>query len=389
MPVANNPQIKYYPVRNGDMTLLTLADKTTILVDCNIKVASQDDNDRSVYDVKKDLLNSIQYRDKAPYIDVFILTHGDLDHCLGFKDNFYQGNPKKYSKQDKENELIIMDAMWFSPMIAEQYTNDNEDAYQREAERRLALHLSNHEDKELPGNRIRIIGYDGNKKYSDLDYLRTKPGEIVTRFNHVEQTTFSVFIHAPFKIHLDSTEKDKNSASIVFQARFKEYSWKSDFSCLAMFGGDSDYTTWEQILERTKRFKNDVTHNALDWDLFKAPHHCSWTFFNDTNQDEPKSTSLEALDYARQGAFVIASSKKIVNDDDNPPHYDAKKEYLKKVDSKENFLNTAIEPKESEPKPIIFDITSNGPARKTNEITSGAITSSGGSGAAATIISQG
>ena len=262
MAVASNPQIKYYPVKNGDMSLITLDDKTTILIDCNIKNASKDENDDTAYDVKKDLLNSIQYRDDAPYVDVFILTHGDLDHCLGFKDNFYQGDPKKYSKWDKENELIMMDAMWFSPMIAEQYTNDNEDAYQQEAERRLSLHLNDHKDKDFPGNRIRIIGYDGDKKYAELDYLRTKPGEIVTKFNHVEQTTFSIFIHAPFKIHLDSPEKDKNSASIVFQARFKEYSWKTDFSCLAMFGGDSDHTTWDEILERTKRFKNDVTHSV-------------------------------------------------------------------------------------------------------------------------------
>lgn len=150
MAVVNNPQIKYYPVKNGDMSLITLEDKTTILVDCNIKNASKDENDKSVYDVKKDLLDSIQYRNGNPYIDVFILTHGDQDHCLGFKDNFYQGNPKKYSKEDKENGLIIMDAMWFSPMIAEQYTNDNEDAYQQEAERRLALHLKEDDDKDLP-----------------------------------------------------------------------------------------------------------------------------------------------------------------------------------------------------------------------------------------------
>jgi hypothetical protein len=389
MPVANKPQIKYYPVRNGDMSLLTLADKTTILVDCNIKVASQDDNDKSVYDVKKDLLDSIQYKSGIPYLDVFILTHGDQDHCLGFKDNFYQGNPKKYSNTDKENELIMIDTMWFSPMIAEQYTNDNEDAYQQEAERRLSLHLDEHDDKDLPGNRIRIIGYDGDKKYAELDHLRSKPGEIVTKFNNVEQTIFSIFIHAPFKIHLESPEKDKNSASIVFQARFKEYGWSSDFSCLAIFGGDSDHTTWGEIIERTKRFKNDISQKALDWDIFMAPHHCSWTFFNDTDKDDIIPTALEALDYSRSGAFVIASSKKIVNNDDNPPYYDAKKEYIKKIESKEKFLNTAIEPKESEPKPIIFDITTNGPARKTNESTSGALTSSGGSGAASTIISQG
>lgn len=389
MAVANNPQIKYYPVKNGDMSLITLADKTTILIDCNITVVSQDDEDKSRFDAKKDLIDSIQTRDSSPYVDVFILTHGDKDHCLGFKDNFYQGDPNDYEKKHRVAELIIMDAMWFSPMIAEQYTNTNEDAHQQEAERRLKLHRDGSVDKDLPGNRIRIIGYDVNGEYEDLDHLRSKPGDVVSRFNDRDQDAFSIFIHAPFKIHLDSPEKDKNSASIVFQARFKEYNWSSDFSCQAMFGGDSDHTTWKQIVERTKRFGKDESEKALDWDLFMAPHHCSWTYFNDTDKDDIVDTSIEALEYGKDGSFIIASCKKIVNDDDNPPHYDAKKEYLKYVDSKEKFLNTDIEPSEEEPKPIIFDITSNGPARASNKSISGAATSAGGSGAAGTIISQG
>lgn len=389
MGVATNSQIKYYPVKNGDMSLITLDDKTTILIDCNISVVSQDEQDKSRYDAKKDLLNSIQKRADNLYVDVFILTHGDKDHCWGFKDNFYQGDPKDYSKKDRETELIIMDEMWFSPMIAEQYTNTNEDAHQQEAERRLKMHRDNHSEKDNPGNRVRIIGYDVNNEYEDLDHLRSKPGEVVSMFNGKNQDNFSVFIHAPFKIHLDSPDKDKNSASIVFQARFKEYSWSSSFICQAMFGGDSDHTTWAQIVERTKRFGKDVSEKALDWDLFMAPHHCSWTYFNDTDKDDIVATSIEALEYGKDGGFIIASCKKIINDEDNPPHYDAKKEYLKYIESKEKFLNTDVEPKESEPKPIIFDITANGPARGSEKTIGGSATSAGGFGSAGTIISQG
>jgi hypothetical protein len=156
-----------------------------------------------------------------------------------------------------------------------------------------------------------------------------------------------------------------------------------------MFGGDSDHTTWKQIVERTKRFGKDESEQALNWDLFMAPHHCSWTYFNDTNKKEVIETSIEALQHLKDGGFIIASCKKIVNDDDNPPHFDARKEYLKYVESKEKFLNTDIEPSESEPKPIIFDITSNGPARASNKNISGSSTSAGGSGAPGTIISQG
>ncbi len=232
--------------------------------------------------------------------------------------------------------------------------------YQIEAERRLTLHRNKSTDRDLPGNRIKIVGYDGNKDYSDLNHLRAIPGAIITSFNNKSQNVFSVFIHAPFKEHLTSAEKDKNSTSIVFQARFKELPTDINFSGLAMFGGDSDHYSWEIILEKTKKYKNE---QALNWDLFLAPHHCSWSFFNDTPQDEnpdPKGTSLEVLDYKQKGGRVIASSKKIVDDDDNPPHYAAKEQYLKKLDSSADFFNTDVEPKESAPEPLVFEITSNG-----------------------------
>jgi hypothetical protein len=373
--------LKYYPVGNGDMSLITLEDKTTILVDCNIRKESHGSADPEMYDVKKDLLGSIQNNNGVPYIDVFILTHGDNDHCRGFKNNFYQGDPKAYNDKHKKEGLIRVDAMWFSPMIAEQYTNDDEDAYQIEAERRLALHRNAHVDKDLPGNRIRIIGYDGNTDYADLDEMRSVPGDVVSRFNDKDQKTFSAFIHAPFKIHLDSPDKDKNSASIVFQARFKCAENRSDFATLAMFGGDSDHTTWLQILNKTKSSGKDKSESALNWDIFLASHHCSWSFFNDTPQEEhptPVKTALQTLDYKRLNGKVIASSKAIKNDENNPPHYEAKEEYIKKVGST-NFLNTqTYELKGKTPQPIVYEITCQGPMKP--KLAEGAAKSVGGAG---------
>ncbi len=358
--------IKYYPVGNGDQSLIILKDGTTIMVDCNIRQESIGSTDSELYDVKKDVLQCIKKRDNNPFVDVFVLTHGDCDHCRGYKNNFYQGDPLKYSDKSRKAEEIIVDEMWFSPMIAEEHTNDDEDAYQQEAERRLELHRKKDANRNLPGNRIKIIGYDSNKDYHDLNHLRAIPGTIVSDFNNKTQTTFSVFVHAPFKEHLNSAEKDKNSTSIVFQARFKEFSTDNSFTGLAMFGGDSDHYSWKIILDKTKKYKNDVNEQALSWDLFQAPHHSSWSFFNNTPQHEnpePMETSLEVLDYKRTGGKVIASSKKIVDDDDNPPHYEAKQEYLKKLDDDTDFLNTSIEPKEASPEPIVFEITSTGVKR--------------------------
>lgn len=352
-----NAILKYYPVGNGDNSLITLEDKTTILVDCNIRNC----DDGEIFDVKKDLLKNLQYVDGIPHIDVFILTHGDQDHCRGYKKHFYQGAPEKYSATDKREELIIVDTMWFSPMIAEENTNDDEDAYQQEAERRLALHRAKDPKKDNPGNRIKIIGYDGSTDYKDLDHLRAVPGDVVTRFNDRDQVLFSIFIHAPFKEHLEALGDDKkNSTSIVFQARFKNSALQQDYSALAMFGGDSDHTSWCIILEKTKKYKNE---HALQWDLFLSPHHCSWSFFNDRPQKEnpdPKKTSLEVLDYRRKNAKVIASSKTILDDEDNPPHYQAKIEYTNKV-AAANFFNTSTyEINNKVPQPIVFEVTSQG-----------------------------
>ncbi|WP_163517947.1 cobyric acid synthase CobQ [Gelidibacter japonicus] len=355
--MATNATIKYYPVGNGDMSLITLEDKTTILTDCNIRNCDSDE----VYDAKADLMKSVQFDRGIPYVDVFILTHGDQDHCRGFKKHFYQGAPENYSEANKKEELIRVDTMWFSPMIAEEHSNEDEDAYQQEAERRLALHRNNDSKKDNRGNRIKIIGYDGNADYQDLNYLRAVPGDIVTRFNDRDQTLFSIFIHAPFKEHLEAMGDDKkNSTSIVFQARFRNTTYQTGFSTLAMFGGDSDHTSWCIILDKTKKYNNE---SALEWDLFLSPHHCSWSFFNDRPQAEnpdPKKTSLQVLDYKRTNAKVIASSKKIEKNDDNPPHYQAKSEYVKKV-TESNFHNTTTyNVVNNTPQPIIYEVTQQG-----------------------------
>lgn len=362
--------IKYYPVGNGDMSLITLNDESTILVDCNIREASKDEENDEQYDVKDDLLKSCKKRNDNPFVDVHVLTHGDIDHCRGFKKNFYQGDPTKYSEKNRKAGEIIIDEMWFSPMIAEKNTNDEEDAHQAEAERRLDLHLKNDSQKDLPGNRIMIIGYDAKKDYSKLNHLRIEPGKEITRINNKPQDTFSIFIHAPFKEHIESQWANKNNTSIVFQARFKYVSTDSDYVCRAIFGGDSDCDSWHIILDKTIKYKNE---SALNWDIFMAPHHCSWTFFNDTpykdkdiDNSTPQKSSLKVLGYKLNGAKVVASSKLIVDDEDNPPHFPAKEEYVKSVEE-DNFLNTEAFFEDYE-LPIVFRIDRHGPTLLKSDI---------------------
>ena len=359
--------IKFYPVDNGDTTLIKLKNDTTILFDCNIRSGEKNADGYFIYDVKSDLLENLKKRDDKPFVDMFALTHADEDHCLGFNTNFYTGNPDDYN--DEDNELIIVDELWVTSKIFTNngVTNNDAKAIRKEAKRRRKFYDDNSADKNKRGNRLRIIGYDGEENLVNVPHYH--PGETVDEISGVKQTTFSFFIHAPLRQDLISgtAKKDKNSTSIVVQARFKIYSFDTDFATRLILGGDADHYRWEKILEKTEKNGN---HEALKWDIFLAPHHCSWTYFNDVPYDEnetnkiAKNYSVKIIkEYHLVGGQVIASSKLIKNNDDNPPHYQAKREYTKHIDSNDDFISLAESPKPSQPKPVIFEVNSDGPKR--------------------------
>jgi hypothetical protein len=208
-----------------------------------------------------------------------------------------------------------------------------------------------------------------NEKYKNVP--TSIPGEVINTFNGSLKNTFEIFIHSPFKDTLitASSEKDKNYSSIVIQARFKISSTETAFKHFVLLGGDADHYNWKEIYEKSKQHNNV---DKLKWDLFLAPHHSSWTFFNDVpygsteDSKTPKETSLKVLDQKVGDGKIIASCKVIKNNDDNPPHYKAKEEYLKKVNKKEDFINLAIEPSKDAPEPLVFEFTSAGIVKQKN-----------------------
>lgn len=360
--------IKQYPVDNGDQGLITVEEggyTTHIMIDCRIRELALGKENPEEFDVKADLVKTLKKKkvndiSDVPYTDAFINTHGDDDHLHGFENHFYQGDPKSYAKKHKDAGKIFIDVLWFSPMVMGTATNDDEKAFNKEAKRRIELHRQKSADKDLPGNRIVIIGYDANEKLEGLGLRRYIPGNVVTRINDRDLTTFSIFIHSPYQEHLTDDEVDKNRVSIVFQARFHGTK-AGEFSALIMYGGDADHHAWATILEKTKKHKNDVNQKALQWDILLAPHHCSWSFYNEHGEKQPVPTSLEVLSNMRGKGRVIASSKEILDNDDNPPSYKAKQLYIKKV-AADNFLNTATHIKIGKtPQPIVFEVTPQGP----------------------------
>ena len=350
-------RIKYYPVGNGDTSLIQTS-TVNIITDCNIREVKD-----GIFDVKKDLLNELNKKDGKPHTDLFVLSHHDNDHCLNFGKHFHTG---KISSYDDNDEKIIIDELWVNEYIlGDDNISDDTDAgiIRKEVRRRRNLYRTNESLKDERGNRLVLVGYDDNNQFTDVpQYI---PGDVVTQINGTDLEKFEFFIHGPFKSDVIECNaiNDRNMSSIVYQTRFYK-SYNNTFVCRVLHGGDADHYRWAKIKEKSEENDNE---EALQWDIFQTPHHCSWTFFNDTpykddkkgiDNTEPKQTSIDILNYKLTGAKVVATSKEIVNNSDNPPHYPARTEYINIV-GESNFKNTQ-KFYEDFKKPIVFEIDDHG-----------------------------
>lgn len=95
-------KVTFFQVGNGDMTLVRLADTrgTSILTDVHIRSAADNPNDDTP-DVASALRSRLKYDEKdRPFIDVFMLSHPDQDHCGGLRKHFWLGRPEDYPDDD-------------------------------------------------------------------------------------------------------------------------------------------------------------------------------------------------------------------------------------------------------------------------------------------------
>ena len=353
-------KITFFPVGNGDTTLITLSDSTSILIDTNITKDADDEDVEERYDVKTYLTEVLSKKDNVYHLDSFILTHPDIDHCRGISKHFYFGDPDQIKKSDKEEQKILIDELWFAPRIFNEYKKDlNEDAknFRKEAERRIKLYKDGSKNRSKAGNRIRVIGYSDNPELDGLDDVLSIPGSEINLINGDLKKDFRFFILAPLKANSDDEEAGRNECSIVLQAKF-DVKEKRDAG-IVLIGGDSSCDIWLEILE--KNYIKD-----LAFDIFLAPHHCSWYFFSNESYDdnsEPNEEVVEMVSGGKDGCYIIASCKKIENNDDDPPNYYASEIYIDTLGN-ENFICTSCYPTEEEPKPLIFSFTENGPVKE-------------------------
>lgn len=337
--------IEFFPVDNGDMTLITLANGQTILIDINIRTAADDESDETP-NVASMLRNKLNRDNKGRlYVDAFLLSHPDQDHCRGLSKHFHLGNPDTWNEDD---DKIVIREMWSSPIVFRRRNEldgalcDDAKNWWAEARRRVKLYRDAGDKHRIDdGNRIKILGEDKDGKTNGLESILVKTGEQFTNICDTGSGFFSAWLLAPLASHDQNEEEtaSKNHSSVVLRWSISGRQFGEEF--LFLSGGDAEVANWERIWKQYQ-----AQPERLEYDLLQAPHHCSWHSLSFESWSDKEavvsSQARSALGQAKDKARIVASSKSIQDDDKDPPCIGAKKEYvsiLRNVDGA--FLNTA------------------------------------------------
>ncbi len=366
-------KITFFQVGNGDMTLVRLADTrvTTILIDSNIRVAADDPDDETpdvVSALRKRLLKDQNLR---PYVDAFLLSHPDQDHCRGLVKYFWLGDPADYPDDNlaQDDKRILIRELWSSPLIFRRRSSshklcDDAAAFDKEARRRVKYWQTYRSAGS--GNRILIMGEDINGKTDNLSPIVIKSGE---KFSCIDGEGYPAY----FRAHLlapaphddDSALEEqlsKNESSVVMNIEISPSAYSSTKTRF-LVGGDAAVLIWERMWERFEK-----TPETLEYDLLLAPHHCSWrTLSYDSWSEKREKAELNegarnALGQARNGATIVVSSKAILDDDIDPPNIRAKREYKDILDDVDGWFGCTGDLKDEAV--LEFTVESNGKVKR-------------------------
>ena len=361
-------KITFFPVDNGDMTLLRLADsdKTNLLIDCKIR-SSADSAVESTPDVAKALRDRIGVDvNDRPYVDAMLLSHPDEDHCLGLEKHFWLGPLSDYpdDKKPQEEKRIVICQIWSSAMVYRRASSthtlcSDAKAFNKEAKRRISVNIDN-DFSVSDGDRILIMGEDENNKTDNLTPILIKQGGVFNGINCGASDYLTSHLLAPINKQDDETEElfSKNGSSVILHFEIKSSELGTNFSNF-LAGGDAGVDIWERI-------SDEYSEEELEYDLLLAPHHCSWrTLSHDSWSDYGEDADVSqkarsALEQAKYGAIIVSSSKPIVDDANDPPCVRAKREYRSILGSSGIFKCTGEEPTKTNPKPLEFETTSSG-----------------------------
>lgn len=364
--------ITFFPVDNGDMTLIKFgdADSTTLLIDVNIR-QDADGPEEDCRDVAKDLREQLKKdEDGRPYVDAFLLSHPDQDHCRGLSRHFYLGPLEDYPDDEKKycDKKIVIREIWSSPIVfrrADKKVTLCDDAIEFRTEARRRVQVNRDKDfKVTDGDRIVIMSEDIDGKTDDLTNILVRVGDTFAKINGNETTWFSAQLLAPFGSDGDEDIEEcliKNNSSVIINFKLAADATNPEGANF-MTGGDAEYYIWKRLWEL---YKNDP--KVLEYDIMQTPHHCSWHSLSPDSWSEKgedakvDKDALNALSQGRKGAIIVASSKPINDQDGDPPCTRAEREYEAITKSKDGkFYCTGEYPQKDAVEPLIFVVGAQG-----------------------------
>lgn len=320
----------HFKVDNGDMLLVRTAAGRKVVIDVNIR-SDADDPSGEAADVASQLRARLE-RDGSGrlYVDAFLLTHPDHDHCRGLRKHFHLGPLSTWKASD---DKIVIREMWSSPIVFRRASRDHvlsEDASAWAAEARRRVAAYRHHGWLADGDRIVVLGGDINGKTDDLGGILVRTDESFQRICGAVDPGFRATLLAPIPPQADEAEEEalsKNNSSVVVNVELGDRDLSG--ATRYLLGGDAEVGIWERLWKR-----NRERPWVLQYDVLVAPHHCSWhslswdswSWFGERARASPDARS--ALGQALPGATVVASSKPIRDDDSDPPCIRAKREYL-------------------------------------------------------------
>lgn len=365
--------IYFFPVGNGDMTLIKLRSGRTVLIDINIRQLTGDDPPPDVAKELKELLSADALG--RPFVDAFLLSHPDQDHCRGLEEHFYLGDPA--SRPSGEKKIFIRE-LWSSPRTFRRHSKNHTlcsdaKAFATEGRRRVKEYRAGKTDD---GNRIKLMGHDVEGKTDNIASIVVEVGAEFSSIAGVTDSDFKAKLLGPWKPDDGEDETfTKNNNSVLLSVQLGAPG-KAD-ACKFLTGGDAEVSVWEKLWSRAK--------DDLEYDLLQAPHHCSWHSLSNDSWSESKrkgkipkvsADAKLALSQTRTGAYVVASSNKIEDDDNDPPCIGAKREYegiVSKVSGKFVCIGETSGLKRAR----VFEVTSGGlvlkALRSTATASSGAV----------------
>ena len=369
-------KLTFFPVGNGDMTLIELESGRSLLIDINIRTAA-DDPDGDDPDVAAALRKHLP-RDTLGrlYVDAFLLSHPDEDHCRGLRNHFHLGPVEEWSEdQDK----ILIREMWSSPIVfrrAGRYHTLCADAkaWNKEARRRVKYYRDG--KKGADGERILILGEDEDGKTDDLHDILVKIDETFSRINGHEDESLNSQLLAPLPINDDEERLSKNKSSTILNLSLSG-GGDSD-KCRFLIGGDAEVAIWETLWGR-----HSSNPDVLSYDVLLTPHHCSWRSLSYDSWSESGEKAkvckeaLNALSQSKAGATLVASSKPVADGDSDPPCIRAKREYDEIAkECGGNFKCVG----DTSPETLLIEVGPNGPKLKAQRLAAATVMGSGAIG---------